>query len=149
MRFLDANIFIYAYYRPRRELRQKEREMKEGAKDILMGINDGKEMVTTTVVHLSEMSNILKRGMKMNDLVKVILGLFMMDNVIVEGVSRDLCLSATELGRDLELDPNDALAVEIMRRNEIEEIYSFDTDFDKLQGVTRLPTPSNTRNKKK
>jgi predicted nucleic acid-binding protein len=71
----------------------------------------------------------------------VILGLFMMDNVIVEGVSSDLYLSAAELGRDLELDPNDALAVEIMRRNEIEDIYSFDTDFDKVQGVKRLPPP--------
>lgn len=145
MRFLDANIFIYAYYKPRRELSQKEREMKEGAKEVLMGINDGKETVITTVVHLSEMSNIMKRGMKMNDLMRVILGLFMMDNIIVEGVNRDLYLSATELGRDLELDPNDALAVEIMRRNEIEEIYSYDTDFDKVQGITRLPTPLNTQ----
>lgn len=54
MRFLDANIFIYAYYKPRRELGQKEREMKEGAKDILMRINEGKETAITTVVHLSE-----------------------------------------------------------------------------------------------
>ena len=145
MRFLDANIFVYAYYKPRRELSQKAREMKEGAKDILMRINEGKEMVVTTVVHLSEMSNILKRGMTLSDLTEVILGLFMMENVVVKSVSRDLYFSATELGRDLELGPNDALAVEVMRKNEIKEIYSFDTDFDNIQGIIRLPRLSNPR----
>jgi len=29
MRFLGANVFVYAYYRPRRELGDMEREMKE------------------------------------------------------------------------------------------------------------------------
>lgn len=139
MRFLDANIFVYAYYQPRRELGEKERRMKERAKEILRRINEGDERVITTVVHLSEISNILKHGMALIDLTEVILGLFMMKNVVVEGVSGDLYFSAAELGGDLELDPNDALAVEVMRRNEVREIYSFNADFDKIQGITRLP----------
>lgn len=117
--------------------------MKERAKDILMRINEGEEEVITTVVPLSEVSNILQHGMTVSDLTDAILGLFMMENVTVESVSGDLCFSATELGRDLELDPNDALAVEVMRWNDVKEIYSFDTDFDKIQGITRLSAPSN------
>lgn len=29
MKFLDANIFIYAYYKPKKQLTQKERQMKK------------------------------------------------------------------------------------------------------------------------
>ena len=35
MRFLDANVFIYAYYKPKRQLTQTEKEMKEQAKSII------------------------------------------------------------------------------------------------------------------
>ena len=139
MRFLDANVFIYAYYRPRRELGEREQEMKEEAKAILTRINDGEEQAVTTVVHLSEVSNILKRGMSPDDLATLILGLLMAEDIAVEGVSGDLYFAAAELGRELEMGPNDALAVEVMRRNQISEIYSFDTDFDKVQGINRIP----------
>jgi len=139
MRFLDANVFVYAYYRPRRELGETEKEMKEKAKTILKRINEGEERVITTVVHISEMSNILKHGMAPGDLALFVQELLMADNVVVKGVSRDLYLSATDLGRELDLDPNDALAVELMRLNGVEEIYTFDHDFDSVQGVKRLP----------
>ena len=114
MRFLDANVFVYAYYRPRRELSAAERKMKEEAKAILKGIDEGEDRVITTVVHLSEMSNILKHGMAPGDLAAFVQGLLMADNVVVEGVGRDLYLSAADLGGELELDPNDALAVELL-----------------------------------
>ena len=32
MRFLDTNIFIYAYYKPKRQLSQKGKQMKDYAK---------------------------------------------------------------------------------------------------------------------
>jgi len=84
-------------------------------------------------------SNILKHGMTPGDLAAFVQGLLMADNVVVEGVGKDLYLSATDLGRELELDPNDALAVEVMRLNGVEEIYTFDHDFDGVQGIIRLP----------
>ena len=116
-----------------------EKEMKDEAKAILRRINEGDERVITTVVHVSEMSNILKHGMAPGDLAAFVQGLPMADNIVVEGVGRDLYLSATDLGRELELDPNDALAVELMRLNGVEEIYTFDQGFDGVQGVKRLP----------
>jgi predicted nucleic acid-binding protein len=39
MRFLDANVFIYAYYKPKRQLTQKEKQMKEYAKKIITDIS--------------------------------------------------------------------------------------------------------------
>jgi predicted nucleic acid-binding protein len=139
MRFLDANIFIYAYYKPKKQLTQKEKQMKEQAKQIISNISQGKEEVTITVVTLSEIVNILKHGMPLYQLTKIIRGVFMLDNVKIHGVTREAYFAATELGEDLRLEANDALAVDVMRMNNIEEIYSFDEDFDQIEGISRLP----------
>jgi hypothetical protein len=139
MRFLDANIFIYAYYKPKKQLTQKEKQMKERAKQIISNLSQGKEEATMTVVHLSEMVNILKHGMPLDQLTDIIRGLFMLDNVKIHGVTREAYFAAAELGEDLKLEANDALAIDVMRTNHIEEIYSFDEDFDRIEGISRLP----------
>jgi len=139
MRFLDANVFIYAYYKPKKQLTQKEKQMKERAKQIISNVSQGKEEVTMTVVHLSEIVNILKQGIPLDQLNKIIRGLFMLDNVKIHGVTREAYFAAAELGEDLKLEANDALAVDIMRLNDIREIYSFDEDFDQIEGISRLP----------
>jgi hypothetical protein len=141
MRFLDANVFIYAYYKPKKQLTQKEKQMKEHAKKIVSSVSQGKEQVTTTVVHLSEIVNILKQGIPLDQLTTTIRGLFMLDNVKIMGITREAYFAAAELGDDLKLEANDALAVDVMRLNDMKEIYSFDEDFDEIEGITRLPTP--------
>jgi hypothetical protein len=140
MRFLDANVFVYAYYRPKKQLSQKERQMKECAKKIISDVSQGKEEVMMTVVHLSEMVNILKHGVALDQLAPIVRGLFMLDNVRIMGVTREAYFAAAELGDDLRLEANDALAVDVMRLNGVTEIYSFDEDFDHVEGITRLPT---------
>ena len=140
MRFLDANPFIYAYYKPRRELSEYERKLKEGAKQIIARISRGEEEVVTTVVHISEVVNILKHGMTFEELYEVILGLFGLENVKILSVSREDYLAAVELSLELKLDPNDALAIQVMHAIGINEIYSFDTDFDRVKGIIRLPS---------
>jgi predicted nucleic acid-binding protein len=140
LRFLDANVFIYAYYKPKRQLTQKERQMKEHAKKIISGVSEGKEEVIMTVVHVSEVVNILKHGMPLDQLTLIVRGLFMLDNVKIAGVTREAYFAAAELGDDLKLEVNDALAVDVMRLNGIREVYSFDEDFEQVEGITRLPT---------
>jgi len=140
MRFLDANAFIYAYYKPKKQLTQKEKQMKEHAKKIISGVSQGKEEVIMTVVHVSEIVNILKHSMPLDQLTTIVRGLFMLDNVKIMVVTREAYFAATELGDDLKLEANDALAVDVMKLNDIKEIYSFDEDFDQIEGITRLPT---------
>ena len=139
MKFLDANVFIYAYYKPKRQLTAKEKRMKELSQKIVSDVSHGKEQVTTTVVHVSEVVNILKNRMPSELLTAVVQGLFMLDNVKVSGVSAEAYFAATELGKDLKLEANDALAVDLIRQNGISEIYSFDEHFDNVEGITRLP----------
>ncbi len=139
MRFLDANVFVYAYYRPRRALTPDEEEMKELSKQIVTRVSEGKESIITTVVHLSEMVNILKHGMPLHRLHETALGLFMLENVEICGISQEAYFAALELGNELRLEANDALAVDVMSAKGITEIYSFDADFDRVPGMTRLP----------
>ncbi len=103
MRFLDANIFIYAYYRPKRTLTEKEEAIKEEAKNIISNISAGKEQVLTTVVHISEIVNILKNGLPKDLLTKTILGLFMLDNVIIKEVTKEGYFAAVAIAEDLKL----------------------------------------------
>ena len=63
----------------------------------------------------------------------------MLDNVKIMGVTPEAYFAATELGDDLNLEANDALAVDFMRQNDVREIYSFDEHFNEIEGVRRLP----------
>jgi predicted nucleic acid-binding protein len=138
MIFLDANVFIYAYYKPKRELTEKQKEMKDKAKEIIKRINEGEEVITT-VVHLSEVSNILKRALSMDELYSLLIGLYSLDTVRIVDVTEEDYLGAIELMSELKMDPNDCLAVEMMRRENINEIYSFDKGFDEVRGIRKVP----------
>ncbi|MEA2074580.1 MAG: type II toxin-antitoxin system VapC family toxin [Euryarchaeota archaeon] len=138
MRFLDANVFIYAYYKPTRELTEKQKQMKERSKEIIRKLNEG-EKVITTVVHLSEVSNILKRALSLDDLYSLLIGLYSQDNVRIVDVTKDDYLGAIEMMSELKMDPNDCLAVDMMRCEDINEIYTFDRGFDGVAGIIRVP----------
>lgn len=139
MRFLDSNIFIYAFYKPKRELGNREKMMKGSAKKIIEEVSQEKESVATTVVHLSEVVNVLKHGLSPGQLSELITGLIMLDNVDILTVGRNDYLAATELGKELDMDSNDALAVQVMQSKGMTEVYSFDKAFDGIDGMTRLP----------
>jgi len=137
MRFLDANVFIYAYYKPKSKLSEKQRKMKECAKEIVRRINEGED-VMTTIVHLSEVSNILKRALPMEDLYSLLVGLFSLDNIKIVDVTKEDYFGAMELMKELKIDPNDCLAVEVMKREGLTEIYTFDKGFDDVGGIRRI-----------
>jgi len=120
-------------------LTQKEKQMKELAKKIITNVSQGKEDVIMTVVHVSEVVNILKHGMPQEELKIVIRGLFMLDNIRITDVPQEAYFAAAEMGDDLKLEANDALAVDIMKLNGVTEIYSFDEDFNEIDGIIRLP----------
>ena len=136
MRFLDANIFIYAYYKPRKELSEKARWMKEESKKILKKINDGEEIVTT-VVHLSEVNNFLKKSMDMATLQNLFLELYSLENFKIFDVRAENYLAAIAMMAETGLDANDCLALKVMREMDIKEMYSFDRGFERF--VRRFP----------
>ena len=56
--YVDANVFVYAFLKTKRNLQPHEVNIKEAAKKIVSRINEG-EKVATSVVHFSEVCNIL------------------------------------------------------------------------------------------
>ena len=59
MRFIDANVFLYAIIKPRASLSPTDKNIKRLARDIISRI-DSNEKALTTVVHISEVLNILE-----------------------------------------------------------------------------------------
>jgi predicted nucleic acid-binding protein len=52
---------------------------------------------------------------------------------------RTILSVATELAQELKLEPNDALAIDIMKQDNIAQIYTFDEDFNNIPETAKLP----------
>ena len=134
MRFVDSNVLIYALLKPRKEPDGKIAEMKRKSLEILKRIQEG-EAVATTVVHLSEVANVIasRNSVKMSaEFVKEFLSL---KNAEVFAVSVEDYLKASLVALEKKVDVNDALAYLKMKEEGMEEIYTFDGHFRKLDVV--------------
>ncbi len=137
MRFIDASVFLYAILKPRRGVTQDILELKDSAKKILLRIEEGEE-VATTVVHLSEVANILESHASKTmsiEYVKTILG---KPSIHVYDASVADYGEAILKAEEYMIGVNDALALVYMEKLGLREIYSFDSDFDKIKWVKRV-----------
>lgn len=137
MRFIDSNVFVYAFLKPRRKLSRSEERLKSSAKGIVARINAG-EKVLTSVVHLAEIANILEDNLRMEESLGIERALLMNENIDVAKVSREDCIAAVGVAEDVGVGMNDAVAHVAMRERGITELYSFDKDFDSFHDVKRF-----------
>ena len=137
MRFVDASVFLHAYLKPTKKLPPEIEVMKGKARGIVRRISEG-ERVATSLVHISEIANILEARAGLQVALDIISGLFTLPNLVVIEPSRDSYLSALEESRESNVGVNDALAVYLMKENGVSEIYSFDRDFDRLENLKRV-----------
>ncbi len=136
-RFVDASVFVHAFLKPKRALKPHERALKRKARDIVSRINRGEE-VCTSVVHMAEIANILEDWMSLEDARSVQVGLCMRDTVTILQVNKEQLIEAVSVGQVIALGTTDALAVVLMEAASISEIYSFDKDFDGVEGIHRV-----------
>ena len=136
-RFVDASVFVHAYLRPKRDLKPHERQIKAHARAIVTRINEG-ERVVTSVVHLNEVANILEAWLPLDDARTILQGLCVRETVEILGADRRDLLEALSLGLDAGAGASDALAAVLMRAHGVEGVYSFDRDFDRFDGLTRI-----------
>lgn len=136
MRFIDASVFVYAFLKPRRELTPREAEAKERAKNIVRRINEG-ERVGITVAQLVEVANVLEKymGEAAHQVERFLLHA---PNVWVYPVDREVCVEALKVAMEKRVELTDAIAYVVMLRHGVREIYSFDADFDGLEGIKRV-----------
>ena len=130
-------MFVHAYIKPKRPLKPHEERIKKNAKTIVTRVNEG-EPVFTTAVHLGEVANLLEDFLPLGEALKLESSILAAGNVEVVGISKDLYLDAVPVALDHGLGLNDALAAVVMGKKGVSEIYSFDKDFDRLEGVKRV-----------
>jgi predicted nucleic acid-binding protein len=131
MRFIDANIFIYAVLKPKRELNEKELAIKNASKEIFKRVNEGEEVITT-VVHLSEVANVLEDAANLSFAISFLKDILLKRNVTVEEVNDRDYMGSVLLADEKRVSINDALAYLLMKRKEIEELYTSDKHFENL-----------------
>src|SRR5438105_15529991 len=122
---------------PRRTLPPDIETLKRRARGIVKRISEGEE-VATSLVHISEVANILEARTGLQVTVDILSGLFTLPNLLVLQTSKGSYESAIEDSRAHNVGVNDSLAFVLMRKEGISEVYSFDRDFDKLKNLTRV-----------
>ena len=132
MRFIDTNVFIYAVLKPKTALPDAVLRKKTAAKDIFLRVNAG-EPVTTTTVHVSEVANVLEDAAGLSFAVDFLSALLLKSNLVVEPVSVDDYRESILLAQKSAISINDALAILIMERQGIDEIYTFDRHFTRAK----------------
>lgn len=135
--YVDANVFVYAFLKPKRKLQPHEVNIKEAAKKIVSRINEG-EKVATSVVHFSEVCNILDDYLPFGEALLIEKGLLFRENILICEVSEDDYLKAISVSEDQQVGVNDALAYVLMKKKAIQTIYSFDKDFDTFSDINRI-----------
>ena len=137
MRFVDASVFVHAFLKPRRQLSPGERGIKARAKGIVSRVNAG-ENVLTSVVHVAEVANILEDYISGEEARAVEEAILFKDSIVAAPVSRETCFAALQGAREMRVGLSDAVAYTVMKASGIDEVYSFDRDFDRMGELRRI-----------
>lgn len=137
MHFIDANVFIHALLKPRKNQTSEAAEIKHCAQAILFRIENGEAGLTSTV-HLSEVANVLEDYMPAEEALSRIVAVLSNKNIEIAPVFREDYVAATALARDIGIGINDALAVLLMKKRNLNQIYSFDKGLEKVAGINKM-----------
>jgi len=130
MRFIDANIFIYAVLKPKKPLPAAILQKKTAAKEIFLRINEGEPVITTTV-HLSEVANVLEDAAGIGFACDLLAAVMAKPSIDVRPVSADEYRESIQRAQKYAVSINDALALIVMEQQGIDEIYTFDRHFER------------------
>jgi hypothetical protein len=131
MRFIDANLFIYAVLKPKKPLPAAVVKKKTAAKEIFLRVNEGEPVMTTTV-HLSEVANILEDAAGIGFACDLLSAVMAKPSIDVRPVSADDYRESIQRAQKYSVSINDALAVIVMEQQGIDEIYTFDRHFERV-----------------
>jgi Predicted nucleic acid-binding protein, contains PIN domain len=135
MKFVDASVFVHAFIKPKRELKPHEVKIKQAAQKIVKRINEG-EKIAISVANMTEIANLLEAYMSLDEALSI--EEFLIRSAKLVTVNKQQYLEALKIAKEKRVGLNDALTYVVMLKNKIYEIYSFDKDFDKLEGIKRL-----------
>lgn len=134
MRFLDSNVFL-------RYITRDDDVAQQACADLFARIQNGLEDAFTTDVHIHETCYVLASkalyGLSHGDIRDRLRPLLLLNGLKMG--DKKVCLDALDIfATHPFLDFADALAVASMKRQGIQEIYSFDRDFRRVPDITRI-----------
>ena len=130
MRYVDANVFIY-------EIMQSPQKDYEIADDILGRIESGEEAATSVSV-IQEVIKWLEYNNRKKEIGNFLLAInsYLSMNKIT--TAWDIFLPSIEDMNKKQISFVDSLTLQIMKEHKINEIYSNDKDFDRIEWVKRI-----------
>jgi len=130
LRFVDSNVFIYV-------LVKSPKDDYIIAKRILQRIEEGEEAVTNTAV-IQEIVNWLEYNNRRKEIEKLLTAINSYITMKKAEVSWSDMIAAIDDMNKYGLDFVDALTLQTMKRNNINEIYTNDRDFDRVKWIRRV-----------
>jgi len=130
MRFVDANVFVYT-------IRQSPQNDYEISKKILQRIENGEATATSTAV-IQEVIDWLEynnRRKEISDFLTAVNSYLSMNKI---SVTWENFLPSIPEMHEKQVDFVDSLTLQVMKEANINEIYSRDKDFDRVDWVKRI-----------
>ena len=140
-KFLDSNVLIHAFLKPKKNLTQRDIEIKRKSIDIVKDLQSGSLKVVVTTAQIFEVANILESLLSHQAAKETIDFVLTAPNIKIYAVSqKDLeeALNVAERYKDNKIGINDCITYIVMKNANISEILSFDKHFDTLADVTRI-----------
>jgi len=130
MRFVDANVFIYV-------LVKSPKKDYEISKSILERIENGEETVTSLAI-IQEVVDWLEYNNRKREVKSFLTAVNSYLTLNKLHVTWDDLLIALDDIEKHKMDFVDALTLQTMKKNKINQIYSNDTDFDRVKWIERI-----------
>ena len=130
MRFVDANVFIYILVKsPEKDYEISKRTLKR--------IENGEETATSLAV-IQEVVDWLEYNNRKKEVRSFLVAVNSYLTMNKLNITWDDLLTALDDVDEHKIDFVDALTLQTMKKNKIKEIYSNDTDFDRVKWIKRI-----------
>jgi len=129
MRALDTNIIVFHIL--------GDSKFGKKASEIVERIDKGEEVFVPLPVLKETLFNLLAHGRKLSDIIDIVL-LFEKSNIKIAEDDFNYFLQGLRIADKFNVDPTDGIIASLMFKHGISEIYSNDTDFDKIPGIKRV-----------
>lgn len=140
-KFLDSNVLIHAFLKPKKSLTQRDSEIKQKSMAIVNNLQSGRLKIIMTTAQIFEVANILESWLDHQAAKELLDFVVTAPNIKIYTVtSKDLedALVILEKYKDNKIGCNDCVTYIAMKNSNISEILSFDKHFDNLSDITRI-----------
>ncbi|MBN1803536.1 MAG: type II toxin-antitoxin system VapC family toxin [Candidatus Lokiarchaeota archaeon] len=132
MKGIDSNVIIYAL--------NKDLPEHEPCRVLLEKVAKGLETIAIPAVVLMESYHVLVRAYKFapSEVKKRLVSIIESENITILGQGLSSILLAFDVAEDFDTGGRDSLIAACLLENNIKEIYSHDSDFDKIRLIKRI-----------